>query len=747
MEKRNRALSWMIMVCLALMALPTAANSPEPFSTWAKTYGGAQFDSASLLKDNGDGTYFIWGMTKSTSGNGQDLLLMKVDGTGSIVWQKTYGTAGDDYGAIATTSDGGFSAYFSGILSGAPLTLIKLDGSGGISWQKTYGTGTDTFDAVQVLSGGGFLLSGSTFVAYPPPVQGIARLMKLDSSGNIVWQKEYSSPTQYLVSIISIPLADGTILADVFAMDASYHQHSVLMKLDASGGIVWQKSYVPPTGAAYGFFRPDADGAALFEGSYNPAPPPGTGTADILIAKLDNAGNITWQKTYGGSKDDSGYILPITGGYVLSGGTKSYSAAGNQNALMAKLDASGNVVWAKTYGGAQDDSLSAMADSTGGYLLQGGTLSYATSLAANPDTWAVKVNNSGDIQWQRAYGGANEDSAYLYRLAGGNLLITGDTNSVGAGDRDIWIWQLDSQGQLGFSCPLLHDTNTNAVPITLGTGAGPLVAGSTDVVVTVSTYASETGSMASHSIAFSPQDACSGTPSLSASASANVASGAAPLAVNFTGSASGGTGSYSYLWDFGDGSPTATTQNPSHSFAFAGTYTVALTVTDAAQATATDNHLEIAVTGGTCTLDCSAMVPAAGTTGEAIVFSSTYSAPNCTGSPIFAWTFGDQTAPSMTQNVSHTYAAAGTYNWNLTATINGLACIHSGSITISTPGAKPGDCNGDGTVSIGEVQKAINMFLGTQATGCGVDCNADGTVSIGEVQKVINGFLGLAAVC
>ena len=67
--------------------------------------------------------------------------------------------------------------------------------------------------------------------------------------------------------------------------------------------------------------------------------------------------------------------------------------------------------------------------------------------------------------------------------------------------------------------------------------------------------------------------------------------------------------------------------------------------------------------------------------------------------------------------------------------------------TVVAGPAVPGDCDGDGTVSIGEVQKAINMFLGSQAVGCGVDCNGDGTVSIGEVQKVINAFLGLAGPC
>ena len=59
----------------------------------------------------------------------------------------------------------------------------------------------------------------------------------------------------------------------------------------------------------------------------------------------------------------------------------------------------------------------------------------------------------------------------------------------------------------------------------------------------------------------------------------------------------------------------------------------------------------------------------------------------------------------------------------------------------------PGDCDGSGAVSIGEVQKAITMFLGTSQPGCGADCNGDGQVSIGEVQKVINAFLGLPSAC
>ncbi len=64
--------------------------------------------------------------------------------------------------------------------------------------------------------------------------------------------------------------------------------------------------------------------------------------------------------------------------------------------------------------------------------------------------------------------------------------------------------------------------------------------------------------------------------------------------------------------------------------------------------------------------------------------------------------------------------------------------------TASGAASLPGDCNGDGMVSIGEVQRAINMFLGIEPPGCNADANGDGMVSIGEVQRVINAFLGIA---
>lgn len=152
--------------------------------------------------------------------------------------------------------------------------------------------------------------------------------------------------------------------------------------------------------------------------------------------------------------------------------------------------------------------------------------------------------------------------------------------------------------------------------------------------------------------------------------------------------------------------------------------------------------------GSSCTLTCTATVSATGTVGTPVSFASTATATGCSGTPAYDWNYGDGTAHGATQNASHSYGTAGTFSWTLTVTQGGVTCTKTGSVTVSGGGgSKPGDCDGNGTVSIGELQRTVNMYLGTQTVGCGSDCSGDGTVSIGEIQKVVNAYLGTAGSC
>lgn len=220
------------------------------------------------------------------------------------------------------------------------------------------------------------------------------------------------------------------------------------------------------------------------------------------------------------------------------------------------------------------------------------------------------------------------------------------------------------------------------------------------------------------------------------------ASGTAPLTASFAATSAGCSGA-TYGWNFGDGA-TSALQDTAHTYAAAGTFPWTLTVSASGQACT--QFGTVTVSAPACALSCVASAaPASGPAPLAVQFQSSLTATDCAGSPVVLWEFGDG-ATSSIEDPPHTYTAQGTYAWSLSITQDGSSCASSGEVEVG-PRPVPGDCDGDGTVSIGEVQKAVNMFLGIQSPACGVDCNGDGSVSIGEVQRVVNNFLGTPSPC
>jgi len=204
-----------------------------------------------------------------------------------------------------------------------------------------------------------------------------------------------------------------------------------------------------------------------------------------------------------------------------------------------------------------------------------------------------------------------------------------------------------------------------------------------------------------------------------ASASANPTSGAAPLAVSFTGSGSDPDGTIaSYAWSFGDAT-TSSLQNPSHTYQSAGNYAATLTVTDNAGATGTAS---VAITVGT-NRPPTATASATPTTGTApLAVSFTGSATDTDGTiASYAWTFGDGTT-STQQNVSHTYQTAGTYTATMTATDNaGARGSASVTITVNPPANRPPTASASANPISGAAPLTVSF------TGSGSD--PDGTIA------------------
>ena len=184
------------------------------------------------------------------------------------------------------------------------------------------------------------------------------------------------------------------------------------------------------------------------------------------MVKLDASGNIEWQNTIGGSAwdylhsviqtSDRGYLL---GGYSASGisGDKTEASLGATDYWVVKLDATGNIEWQNTIGGSSDDALFSVIQATdngymlGGYSASGISGDKTEASLGGTDYWVVKLDATGNIEWQNTIGGSSDDYLYSviqnsdgdYLLAGYSYSgVSGDKTEANLGDADYWVIKL-----------------------------------------------------------------------------------------------------------------------------------------------------------------------------------------------------------------------------------------------------------------------------------------------------------------
>lgn len=197
-----------------------------------------------------------------------------------------------------------------------------------------------------------------------------------------------------------------------------------------------------------------------------------------------------------------------------------------------------------------------------------------------------------------------------------------------------------------------------------------------------------------------------------------------------------------FRWDFGDGE-SSMQMWVQHMYPSGGDYAWTLTASAGGKECVRTGAISV------CEYSCSGTTQIAAKP-MTVSFSASFPTLGCGEIwPNYGWSFGNGSGVTVpSPDFSYTYPSPGTYMWHLWVDANNgviqLLCESEGTVSVS---ALPGDCNGNGEVSIGEVQKTVNMFLGLVPPACGADCDANGAISIGEVQKVINAFLGLEVSC
>jgi len=309
-------------------------------------------------------------------------------------------------------------------------------------WTKTYGgTGADVGYSVQQTSDGGFIIAGytSSFGAGSNDVW----LIKTDASGDTLWTRTFGGSESDVGNSVCQTAEGGYIIAGKTASFGAGSNDVWLIKTDASGDTIWTKTFGGSEGEDVSKIQRTSDNGYVILGlttSY------GEGGWDIYLIKTDASGDTLWTKAYGGSNHELGASVQQTldNGYVITGSTGSFGA-GSEDAWLIKTDASGDTLWTKTFGGSEPDRVRSIQQTDdSGYIMTGYTNSFG---AGSSDVWLIKTDASGDTLWTKTFGGSEQDQGYsVIQTSDGGYIITGSTKSFGAGSADVWLIRTDASG-------------------------------------------------------------------------------------------------------------------------------------------------------------------------------------------------------------------------------------------------------------------------------------------------------------
>jgi hypothetical protein len=307
-----------------------------------RTYGGSRVDFPNgILKTDG-GDFFVVGYTQSFSGGDMNIYLLKLNQNGDTLFTKVYGGYGNDEGKdIIKTPDGNYliiGASNSVSFTDNNIILIKINPAGDVLWTKYYGgPAYESARSVKVCPDGGYILAGKT-AASPTSVAKIF-LVKTNSAGDTLWTKSYSGPNSYEGKSI-VANSDGTYTLAVDDSSAVSDSDVGIMKLDNAGGVIWSKNYGGSLKDIAKTLEATTDGGYILgciSRSF------GWSNPDMWIIKLDANGDSPWIKNYGGTGHDHLHSIHQTGdgGYIAIGHARSFSAY--WEVYFLKLDQTGAV--------------------------------------------------------------------------------------------------------------------------------------------------------------------------------------------------------------------------------------------------------------------------------------------------------------------------------------------------------------------------------------------------------------------
>jgi hypothetical protein len=520
---------------------------------------------------------------------------------------------------------------FCSFIAAAQNPLVK-------QWDYRYGgNNTEFLASFQQTMDGGYILGGlSASDSTGDRTQGTRGgedfwIVKTDSLGIKQWDKRFGGSNSDNINSLQQTTDGGYMLGGLTWSDSSgdvtQHTRGVfdywMVKTDSLGNKQWDKRFGGASDDYLLCIRQTGDGGYISGGysisdSTGDKTQPSRGGIDYWVVKTDSLGNKLWDKRFGGTGVDRLYSLQQTsdGGYILGGYStsdtsedKTQASRGFADYWVVKIDLYGNKLWDKRYGGADDDKLYSLQQTTdGGFILGGISASgiggdktapmsdTGTQYGPN-DFWLVKIDSAGNKQWDKKFGGLDTEDEYGsvqqtadggYLLAGTSYsgIISGDKTEANLSREQSWVVKTDILGNKQWDKTLrtanISLTIDDELGLAIQTREGFYVMANftTGIVAGDKTQASWNSSWDYWFIKFCDTSAnCNlSSPAISANQTTFCASDSAQICAP--------AGMAAYQWNTG-----ATTNciNTSQ----AGNYYV--TVSDNRGCTATSNHLAIAV--------------------------------------------------------------------------------------------------------------------------------------------------------
>lgn len=391
---------------------------------WEKSYGGSQFENGYNIESTSDGGYIFAAYTSSIDGNVEtnyglyDVWVVKVDINGEIEWEKNYGGTGTER---------------------APL----------------YAEGRIE---IRTLNDGGYVVGASTSSSDGDVGENHGNfdywVFKLNSVGEIEWEKTFENEDEEILFTIQLTSDNGMVIIGRYYGVSSNGIDVKMIKLNSLGEFEWLRSFEDSNYDEFRAMKPTIDGGYIMAGISGIY-------LDLTLRKLNEEGVVEWEQVFPSENNIITEVHSIQqtldNGFILAGSTGELSNPTSLDVWVAKFDFAGNLVWERTYGGSNFDIANFInLDSSGGYIFVGesrsndGDLTNHYGSADFGDAWVVSIDELGEIIWQKSFGGSDYDHAESFlELDNDGLLVIGSTSSndgdvnFNHGGSDVWLFKLD----------------------------------------------------------------------------------------------------------------------------------------------------------------------------------------------------------------------------------------------------------------------------------------------------------------